>query len=92
MFLTQTDIIAVLRQYNPWWSGGQIPDIPIWKRAAFGELRAWALKPEPGRAFCLAGPRQVGKTTLFLQCINELLAQGVPPANIRKRPVTPILT
>lgn len=30
----------------------------------------------------LSGARQVGKTTLFLQAIDELIASGVPPGNI----------
>jgi predicted AAA+ superfamily ATPase len=30
----------------------------------------------------LSGPRQVGKTTLLLQCIQRLLKKGVPPQNI----------
>ena len=82
MQLTQTDIISVLRQYNPWWSGGQIPDVPTWKRAAFGELRVWIQKPSAGRALLLSGPRQVGKTTLFLQAINTLVERGIAPTNI----------
>jgi len=82
MLLTESDIISVLRQYNPWWSGGKIPDVPIWKRVAFGELNAWFQKPVPGRALLLSGPRQVGKTTLFLQAINALVEKGVAPGNI----------
>ncbi|MFZ4524278.1 MAG: AAA family ATPase [Chlorobium sp.] len=34
------------------------------------------------RAILLSGPRQIGKTTLFLQVIHELLAKGVKPNNI----------
>lgn len=82
MFLTQSDIIAVLRQYNPWWNGSPIPALPTWKRAAFGGLQAWLKQPPQGRALLLSGPRQVGKTTLFLQAIQGLVEEGVPPANI----------
>jgi len=38
--------------------------------------------PAAGRALLLSGARQIGKTTLFLQTIETLLAQGIPPANI----------
>ena len=34
------------------------------------------------RAILLSGARQVGKTTLILQAIQELLDSGVPPGNI----------
>jgi len=30
----------------------------------------------------LSGARQVGKTTLFLQTVDDLINKGVPPANI----------
>jgi predicted AAA+ superfamily ATPase len=37
----------------------------------------------PGRrAAALLGPRQVGKTTLLLQLVDELLERGWPPGNI----------
>jgi len=38
--------------------------------------------PPAGRALLLSGARQVGKTTLYLQTIDELLNQGVPATNI----------
>ncbi len=80
--MTKAEIFAVLRQYNPWWSGGRFPDLPVWRRAAFREIAAWMDNPPAGRALFLSGARQVGKTTLFLQAIDELLNQGVPANNI----------
>jgi predicted AAA+ superfamily ATPase len=82
MFGTQPELIAVLRQFNPWWAEHPLPDLPSWHRAAFTELHQWISSPPVGRALVLAGARQVGKTTLFLQCIDRLLRDGVPPANI----------
>lgn len=38
--------------------------------------------PPAGRALLLSGARQVGKTTLLLQAIDDLLDQGVAPTNI----------
>lgn len=38
--------------------------------------------PPAGRALLLSGARQVGKTTLFLQAIDDLLSRGVPPTNV----------
>lgn len=82
MIASQAELYAVLRQYNPWWTGGRFPDLPSWRRAAFREIREWAANPPAGRALLLSGARQVGKTTLFLQAIDALLDQGAPPANI----------
>lgn len=82
MVVEQSELFALLRRYNPWWSGAQVPDLPTWKRAAFREIAAWAEEPPAGRALLLSGARQVGKTTLFLQAIDGLLVTGVPPENI----------
>ena len=82
MMVPTAELIAVLRQYNPWWSGGRFPDLPSWRRAAFREIGAWLENPPAGRALLLSGARQVGKTTLFLQAIDVLLERGVPPNNI----------
>jgi predicted AAA+ superfamily ATPase len=79
---SKAELFAVLRQYNPWWSGGRFPELPTWRRAAFREICAWAENPPAGRALLLRGARQVGKTTLYLQTIEELLHRGVAPTNI----------
>jgi hypothetical protein len=82
MIVSQAELFAVLRQYNPWWSGGRPADLPSWHRAAFREITAWMNNPPAGRALLLMGARQVGKTTLFLQAIDQLIAQGVAETNI----------
>ncbi len=82
MIASNAELIAVLRQYNPWWSGGRFQDMPTWRRAAFREVSEWLRDPPAGRALLLSGPRQVGKTTLLLQAIDVLLDQGVLPNNI----------
>jgi uncharacterized protein len=79
---SQQELFAVLRQYNPWWFGGKTYGLPKWKRAAYREIKSWLVNPPAGRALLLSGARQVGKTTLFLQTIEELLGEGVPPTNI----------
>lgn len=75
-------MVAVLGQFNPWWRGEPVPDLPDWRRAAWPELQKWIVTPPAPRAVLLSGARQIGKTTLLLQSISELLASGVPPANI----------
>ncbi len=82
MIASKAELFAVLRQYNPWWAGGRFPDLPTWRRAAFREITAWAENPPAGRALLLSGARQVGKTTLYLQVIDELLSRGVVPTNV----------
>ena len=82
MIATDAELISVLRQYNPWWSGHRVQDLPPWRRVAFRELLEWLTNPPTGRALLLSGARQVGKTTLFLQAIDQLLESGVPPSGI----------
>jgi len=76
------EIIAVLRQINPWWSGEPINDLPSWHRPAFRDISDWVKLAVPSRSLVLTGPRQVGKTTLFRQVIQDLLQTGTPPENI----------
>ncbi|MEG6504609.1 ATP-binding protein [Nitratidesulfovibrio sp. 1201_IL3209] len=82
MKIPKDDLIGVLAQFNPWWRGEPVADLPAWRRAAFRELHAWVAAPPAPRAVLVSGARQVGKTTLMLQSIAELIAGGVPPANI----------
>ena len=82
MRVSKEELVAVLAQFNPWWRGEPIADLPTWRRAAFRELHAWLTVPPAPRAVMLSGARQIGKTTLMLQAAQALLAAGVPAANI----------
>lgn len=82
MIASSSDLITVLRQYNPWWRGSPPADLPNWRRRAFHDILNWMKAPPAPRALLLSGARQVGKTTLFLQVIQELIASGVPPNKI----------
>lgn len=82
MLASKQELFAVLRQYNPWWSNKQFPELPGWHRAPFRELMMWVNQPPAQRALLLSGARQVGKTTLMLQAIRELVQRGVPAGNI----------
>lgn len=82
MKIEKAELVAILSQFNSWWRGEKIPDLPGWKRAAFREIYGWLSNPPAHRAVLLTGARQVGKTTLLLQAVDELLKQGVKPANI----------
>lgn len=82
MKIPKEELISILSQFNPWWKGEKIPDLPEWHRGAFNELMQWIEAPPTHRAILLSGPRQVGKTTLLLQAIQRLIDSGVPPANV----------
>lgn len=82
MLVSKAELVAVLAQFNPWWRGEPVADLPTWRRAAFRELELWTIDPPAPRAVLLSGARQIGKTTLMLQAIDSLLRSGVPAANI----------
>ncbi|TXI23892.1 MAG: ATP-binding protein [Nitrosomonas sp.] len=82
MKVQKEELAIVLGQFNPWWRGESIPDLPDWHRASFSELMQWIMDPPAARAIFLSGARQVGKTTLLLQAINRLIKQGIPASNL----------
>lgn len=82
MKVSREELITVLSQFNPWWRGEPIADLPAWRRAPFRELKTWISAPPAPRAVLLSGARQIGKTTLMLQAIEALLEAGAPAANI----------
>ncbi len=82
MIAPDSELIAILRDMNPWWNGEDVADLPVWRRAAFEELDLWLKNPPAPRAVLLSGARQIGKTTLFLQAIESLIDAGVNPGNI----------
>jgi len=82
MVASNSDLLSVLRQYNPWWRDGRTQDLPDWRRAVFHQVYSWMSNPPAHRAVLLTGARQVGKTTLLLQTVQELLNDGVAPTKI----------
>ena len=82
MEIPKAELFSVLQEFNPWWSGQPVADLPDWERAASRQIRAWIDDRETKRALLLTGARQVGKTTLFRQAIRRLVTEGFPPANL----------
>lgn len=70
-----------LRAANPWWRGESIHGLKPHRRWAFEPL-VKGLERGPSPAVVLSGPRRVGKTTLLLQVIQELIDRGVDPSRI----------
>ncbi|MFZ1507731.1 MAG: AAA family ATPase, partial [Anaerolineae bacterium] len=67
---------ANLRRLNPWWRGLPQAPLPPVKRWVF-PIALGRLKHGPTKVTVVSGPRQVGKSTLVLQLIQALLAEGV---------------
>jgi hypothetical protein len=72
MDIPKAELFSVLQEFNPWWSGQPVADLPDWERAASRQLREWIDDDQTKRSLLLTGARQVGKTTLFRQAIRRL--------------------
>lgn len=71
----------ILKQWNPWWSSGSVPEK---KRLILRDTilrRIVKLLPER-EAVVLSGVRRCGKSTLLYQAIDSLLKDGVAAGNI----------
>ena len=90
----------LLRDMNPWWQGHAVPNLQPVRRWAFDPL-VRGLRSQLAPVVVLRGPRQVGKSTLLAQVIDDLLRSGVEPRRILRvqfddlrplhRPEQPIL-
>jgi predicted AAA+ superfamily ATPase len=75
------ELEADLYRLNPWWRGLPQAPLPSFRRWAFPIALA-RLKNGMTKVTVLRGPRQVGKSTLVLQMIQALLAEGVEARHI----------
>ena len=80
--MADIDLLHALQQFNVHWETGEVSELirrSPHKRRSFTHLK----RRLPELPFeLLAGPRQVGKTTLMGHLIADLLEAGTPPANI----------
>jgi predicted AAA+ superfamily ATPase len=74
-------LLEDLRRQNPWWDAKPLPDLPAFRRWPFARIRERLERPV-APILVLRGPRQIGKTTIQHQIIDELLRKGVPPERI----------
>lgn len=70
--------IRILKESNPWWSGKEA-DAPKYKRQLFATLQNYMKMKQ---ILAVVGLRRVGKTTLMIQLINDLLKKGTSGKNI----------
>lgn len=81
MIVDTARILRTLAGENPWWESGTVPprlSLPFHRRD-FGEVRS-SLDARPITA--IVGPRQVGKTTLMYQLIEDLIKRGTAPRHV----------
>lgn len=74
----------LLTAQNPWWSHPErrvAKDFP-YRRKLQPIVLSRLLGSDDHRALVLMGPRQVGKSTLLRQVVDDLLDRGWPPANL----------
>ena len=80
-FSLPDSLIRDLHRQNPWWSGGSLPVLPAFRRWPYRKLRDRLMNPI-APVLVIRGPRQIGKTTLQMQVIRDLLDEGVRPERI----------
>ena len=81
LHLLNSGLERTIREMNPWWRGEPVPDVLPYRRWAFAPVLE-GVRGGLAPAVLLRGPRQVGKTTLQLQVIDQLLREGVHPLRI----------
>ncbi len=82
MEIPKSELFSVLQEFNPWWTGKPVADLPNWERSAAIQIREWIDNKDTNRSLLLTGARQVGKTTLFRQAKRRLVQEGFPAANL----------
>ncbi len=71
-----------LRRGNVWWQGERLFGLPPIRRWAFPQVMANVSGGGLAPITVVRGPRQIGKTTLVNQVIDDLLTLGVAPQRI----------
>lgn len=75
------ELVQDLRRLNPWWEAKPLPPLPHTRRHMVKTIHQ-RLQRRLAPIVVVRGPRQIGKTTAQLQVLDDLLQQGVSPANI----------
>lgn len=76
-------LVQDIYDQNPWWANRPMARQPDFKRWPF-QLLLKRLKREPplAKINVMRGPRQIGKSTLQFQIIEQLLSEGIDPLRI----------
>lgn len=78
---SESDLLARMRQDNPWWDGAYSAPHAT-RRLCFAEFSHVALFKEMNQPLVLFGQSQIGKTVMPQQLTCEALAQAVEPKHI----------
>jgi uncharacterized protein len=78
LLVSKSDLLARLRNENPWWQTGSAPEpyLSFQKRDYFERFIGLVKLREPNRAVVLMGARRVGKTVMLIQAITDLINSG----------------
>ena len=81
---SKSQILKVLKAFNPWWATGTVhPSFTkTYRRFAYYEAMKRLDQTDLRRTVVLTGTRRVGKTTIQYQMIETLLKRGVNPQRI----------
>ena len=74
--LSQQDLAAGLKKYNPWWRQQRSYTSWLKKRVFFKDFKALVFNKKIQRAIVLLGPRRIGKTVMLHQLISHALKTG----------------
>ena len=80
------ELVETLHRSNAWWRGAPTPPAPATRQHLVGQVRQ-SLEYGITPIVEVPGPRGVGKTTMQLQIIRDLLTEGVPPHHIIRVPL-----
>jgi predicted AAA+ superfamily ATPase len=81
VFSLGASTVVDLGRQNPWWAGESLGAVPAFRRWPFDRILA-RLKLPLAPILVIRGPRQIGKTTLQMQVIRQLLDEGVDPRRL----------
>ena len=78
-FLEDTQVLQVLRGFNPWWQTGNVSPEHAnpFRRSAFAKAFTCINNDSIRRTVLLTGARRVGKTTILYQLAQETLQTGL---------------
>lgn len=81
---SKDDYAQVLRDQNPWWETGTVPEVFARRTARPLGAHLWQRldSDHPRRYQLVLGPRRVGKSTCLYQTVRQLIDHGVPPRRI----------
>ncbi|MCK4730356.1 MAG: ATP-binding protein [Candidatus Aenigmarchaeota archaeon] len=78
--MDKTEFIKEIARSNPWWQTGKVDlDKNLIERDIYKEIKETLKKQE---ICAITGLRQVGKTTIMMQSIDNLIKKGVNPKRI----------